>query len=113
MWLNLLFSATLCKLSNYHKHSFFHHILTHLGHTCNVAAANLYCAVLMSSHYLNVVELQARDPTASLDPSEGVVAPPPVCLQGLGNGMECEKPWTVYSLIDSEATVCGQYTVII
>jgi len=67
----------------------------------------------MSSHYLNVVKLQAPDLTAGLDTSEGVVPPPPVCLQGLGKGMECEKLWTVHSLIDSEATVGGQYTVII
>ena len=62
-------------------------IPTDSGHTCNVAAANLYCAVPMSCHYLVVIILQAQDHTASLDPSEGVVAPPPVYLQGLGNGM--------------------------
>ena len=75
-------------LSNYHKHSSFHHILTDSEHTRSVADINLYCAVLMSSHYLLVIILQAPDPTASLDTSEGVVAPPPVYLQGLRNGIE-------------------------
>ena len=85
----VLFSATLCKLGHYHKHYRFYYFQIDLGHTCNVAAANLYCAVTMSCHYFFVVILQAPDLTASLDPSEDVVAPPPVCLQGLGNGMEC------------------------
>ena len=49
----------------------------------------------MSCHYLPVVTLQAPDPTASLDPSEGVVPPPPVSLQGLGNGIEDKEKFRV------------------
>ena len=39
----------------------------------------------MSGHDLAVVKLQAQDLTPSLDLGEGVLAPPPVFLQGLGN----------------------------
>ena len=39
--------------------------------------------------------LQARDLTASLDLSEGAVAPLPVCLEGLGNGIEKEQTWNI------------------
>ena len=42
----------------------------------------------MPGQYLVLITLQTSDCTASLDPSEDVVAPPPVCLQGLGNGIE-------------------------
>ena len=89
-------------LGNYHKHSSFHHTLRH---TCNVAAANLYCAVSMSCHYLVVITLQALVPTVSLDTSEGVVAPPPVSLQGLGNGIESKQTVNVngFGQIQSKA----------
>ena len=92
-------------LGNYHKHSSFHHTLTDSEHTCNVAAANLYCAVHMSCHYLVVIILQAQDPTASHNPSEGVVAPPPVCLQELGNGIENKQTVNVngFGQIQSKA----------
>ena len=82
-------------VSNYHKHSSFHHTLTDSGHTCNVAAYDLYCVVIMPCHYLVVIALQAQDPTASLDTNEGVVAPPPFCLQGLENGIESKQTLNV------------------
>ena len=92
------------------------HILTDSGHTCNIAAANLYCPVIMSCHYLAVIILQAPDPTAGLDLSEGVVAPPPVCLQGLGNEIETEINGIFNGLDNSQskrmipaAIVWGQY----
>ena len=66
------------------------------------AAANLYCAVIMSCHYLVVIALQAQDRTPSLDTSEGVVAPPPVCLQGLGNGIGNKQTWNMNSNSQSE-----------
>ena len=56
-------------------------------HVMYTAAVNLYCAVPMSCHYLVVITLQTQDPTVSLHRSQGVVAPPPVCLQGLQKGM--------------------------
>ena len=58
-----------------------------------IVAANLHCTILMPCHNLVVIKLQAPDPTASINPSEGIVAPPPVCLQGLGNGIENKQTW--------------------
>ena len=49
----------------------------------------------MPCHYLVVITLQAQDPTASLDTNEGVVAPPPFCLQGLENGIESKQTLNV------------------
>ena len=42
----------------------------------------------MSCDYFALITLQTSDLTASVDPSDGVVAPPPVGLQGLENGIE-------------------------
>lgn len=58
------------------------------------ATANLYYVItthghrIMPCHYLVVVTLQARNCIASFDPTAGVVAPLPVCLQGLGNRIQ-------------------------
>ena len=56
----------------------------------------------MSCHYLVVIKLQAPDCTASLDPSEGAVATPPVCLQGLGNGIGNKQTWIINDNSQSE-----------
>ena len=101
---------TQCYGHNHNKHSsFLYRMLSDSGHTRTLerkqntpAAANLYCAVVMSCHYLAVIIPQAQDHTASLDPSEGVVAPPPVCLQGLGNGIENKQTWLISGNSQSE-----------
>ena len=101
---------TECYGHNHNKHSsFLHRILTDSGHTRTLerkqntpAAANLYCGVIMSCHYLAVIILQAVDWTGSPGPSEDVVAPPPVCLHGLGNGIENKQTWNMNSNSQSE-----------
>ena len=52
---------------------------------------NLNCAVPLPCHYFVFITLQAQGHTACVNTSEGVVAPPPVCFQGLGQEIENES----------------------